>query len=134
LFRADRCPRDTTEARVKRLVVLWGVAACGPVWPVEGTAPNGDAPWAYPTDDVCLDRDDADAFEVDGFLFCGSDAETRIVAVDEPVLEPCSEVTQSGLVFSVFDGSRAQAYPVALLQGRELVHVNWDGEPLLIDY
>lgn len=108
---------------------------CTPLWPPDGVAPRGEAPWAYPTDDWCLEQDDP-GFEVDGFLFCASDAEKRIIAVDDPILRPCASVPaeQQGLVYSVFDGTRAMAFPLLLLAGREIVHVNWDGEPLLVDY
>lgn len=115
---------------------MWLLAACVAPYPDPSAAPGGRAPWSYPTDDVCAERADPDAFEVDGFLFCAGAAEEKIVAVDDPVLVPCADVPreQEGLVFSVFDGARAQAFPLALLAGREIVHVNWDGDPLLVDF
>jgi hypothetical protein len=58
------------------------------------------------------------------------------VPIDDPIYTSCDAELpdQNGIVFTVFDGARAQAYPVALMEGRELVNTEWNGEPVLVDY
>ena len=105
-------------------------------WPDPGISPQGQAPWGYPTDLVCDERDDADAVEIDGFTFCGAKEALGKPAIDDPIYRPCSDLPDdlSVRVLSVFDGVRARAWPIADLLGRELVNDDWGGVPILVDY
>lgn len=99
-------------------------------------APNGKAPWGYPTEVACDEMDDPDAVEIDGFTYCGRRTAGGKVSVDDPIYRPCDQLPDdvAGTVFSVFDGVRARAWSIEKLDDRELVNDDWDGEPILVDY
>ena len=110
-----------------------------PLWPDEGFAPDGEAPWGHPTDVGCRLFTEVDPTQVriDGYLYCGAGiAFGDIVAVDDPIYSPCTSVIDGGVdrVMSVFDGVRARAYGLASMDHREIVHTEWDGDPLLVAY
>jgi len=122
-------------------VITWLlVAACNTAdvgWPWSGTAPGAEAPWFHPSDDKCNAREDTDAFEVDGYLYCGLEAGLNKVPIDDPIYEPCDGPQTNDTDISVvtaFDGVRARAWPEELLQGRELVNDWWGDEPRLVDW
>jgi hypothetical protein len=118
-------------------VLFAAIAGClTPRWPDDAIAPRGEAPWSHPSDDACLAQADLDAFEVDGFLFCGAAAGTNKIPVDDPVYAPCDagRLGANEAVLSVFDGAHAQGYRIASLLGREIVHADWLGEPILVDF
>ena len=116
------------------------LAACntaGVGWPIDGTAPGAWAPWWHPSDDQCETMDDPEEFRVDGYLFCGIAAGLTKIPVDDPVYEPCDGPQTHGgdtIVVAAFDGVRARAWPIDLLDGRELVNDVWGDEPRLVDW
>jgi len=116
------------------------LAACNtaPVgWPTDDVAPDGKAPWSHPSDDACLNLADPEAFEVDGFLFCARSEGERKIPVDDPIYVSCGDTTAEeieGRVVTVFDGFRARAYPIQLLDGREIVNDWWGNDALLVDW
>lgn len=118
--------------------IAWSLQACflTPPWPDETFAPKGKAPYSHPSDAACARQRDPEAFEVDGFLFCAADAGFTKIPVDDPLYEDCSETTLTGdeQVLSLFDGAHAEAYRITAMIGRELVHTEWDGEPILVDF
>jgi hypothetical protein len=106
-------------------------------WPLDDVAPDGKAPWGHPSDDKCLSLEDPEAFLVDGYLFCGMEQGLAKIPVDDPIYEACGDTTATAdddRVFTVFDGVRARAYPIPLLEGREIVNDWWGDEPLLVDW
>ncbi len=91
--------------------------------------------WNTPSEAACDRREDRpDDVEVNGFTLCGRDGD--IVPIDDPILVGCSQsvLAPDVPVFSVFDGVDARAYPIALLEGRELLHDEYGDGPLLVDW
>jgi len=123
---------------MRSALVLLAACNTAPVgWPTDDVAPDGKAPWSHPSDDACLSLADPEAFEVDGYLFCGSAEGLSKIPVDDPIYESCGDTTAeeiAGRVVAVFDGARARAYPIALLEGREIVNDWWGDDPLLVDW
>lgn len=120
------------------MIALLGLLACNtaPLDYREGLAPRAQSAWFAPSDDFC-DQFDDDQVLVDGFHWCGMSRGTEVIAVDDPIYTPCAEVPAPApgqTALTVFDGVLARAYPLELLIGRELVHDDWRGEPLLVDF
>lgn len=113
--------------------------ACGltPRWPSDARSPYGDAPWAHPTEQACDTIQDPTATVVDGFTWCHASPRGVKIAVDDPIFEPCRGdlLPDDVPLMAVFDGARADGYPIALLgNGRELLATTWGDEPLLVDW
>jgi hypothetical protein len=121
------------------LILLFTACNQAPTtWPDDAWAPEGAAPWYHPSDEAC-DRmfSDEETVRVDGYRYCGvSAALGHIVPVDDPVHEPCSEAPAGAdlEVLSLFDGARARAYLLDEMLHREIVHTDWDGEPVIVNY
>ena len=107
-------------------------------WPGDAWAPDGSAPWYHPSDLACeQDHPDEEIVVVDGYRYCGAaSALQNILPVDDPVYARCSLVPPGDdrKVMSVFDGQRARAYALDALDHREIVHTDWDGQPVLVNY
>lgn len=120
-------------------MILVTLVACNHApseWPDASLSPDGKAPWGHPTETACDNMDDPEAFEVDGFTFCGRDDALDKTAVDDPIYGPCDTAPDDadGRVFAVFDGVRARGWSIPKLIDRELVNDDWGGEPILVDY
>jgi hypothetical protein len=121
--------------------LILAVLACNQAplaWPDDAWAPDGAAPWYHPSDEAC-DRifSDEERVVVDGYRYCGvSAALSHIVPVDDPKHEPCSRAPEGVdlAVLSLFDGARARAYVIDEMIHREIVHTEWDGEPVIVNY
>lgn len=123
---------------------LWGLSLAGAcnqaplVWPDDAWAPEGSAPWYHPSDRACeQDHPDEEIVVVDGYRYCGAtDALENILPVDDPVYARCNLVPPGDdrPVMSVFDGQRARAYALDALFHREIVHTDWDGQAVLVNY
>jgi hypothetical protein len=116
------------------MLFLW-FPGCNPEIERDEIAPGARAPSDRPTDIVCNDRNDPNAFEVDGFLFC-ADNLAKKVPVDDPIYVGCDEVPADarGEVLSLFDGVHARAWPLEGLHKREIVNDDFFGEPIVVDY
>jgi hypothetical protein len=124
------------------LILAWLACNQAPVtFPGDAWAPDGAAPWYHPSDIAC-DRmfPDEEIVVLDGYRYCGvSQALGHIVPVDDPVYRPCSEAHDEGHdvdleVLSLFDGARARAYLLEEMVHREIVHTDWDGGPVIVNY
>jgi hypothetical protein len=116
--------------------MLWFLSpACNPEVDGDEIAPGARAPSDRPTDIICEERDDPDAFEVDGFLFCAANLDKK-VPVDDPIYVDCDEIPAEaeGDVLSLFDGEHARAWPIEGLHKREIVNDDFFGEPITVDY
>jgi hypothetical protein len=121
---------------VRTAVAILAACNSAPVgWPVDTVADDGRPPWGHPSDDACLAFADPAAFEVDGYLFCAQEQALEKIPVDDPIYVPCGDALGGeDPVFAVFDGLRARAYPLDLLEGREIVNDWWGDEPRLVDW
>ena len=122
---------------MRRATFLLLLVACNSAPLRYGTrkaAPGSEVPWGVPSNEACEARDDEDAVEIDGFLFCPGGE--RIYPIDAPIHAPCDEVELSDDtdVFWATDGLTARAWPTELMQGRELVHEDWPLGPVLVDW
>jgi hypothetical protein len=96
---------------------------------------NPEISFVSPNDLFCSKYDEAETFEVDGFLFCGADLKKK-VPVDDPIYWDCHKVRADtdGEVLSLFDGVHARAWPIEALHKREIVNDDFFGEPIAVDY
>lgn len=117
--------------------MLWLLAVACNQAPLHYNGPTGGVPWTGPNEKVCQREHIAtdEDYVIDGFTLCG--VVNDKVPVDDPEFIACSEMgpfdAPDGL-FTVYDGYRVRGYSVKHLRGRELIHDNWWGTPVLVDW
>lgn len=122
---------------MKRLAPLLLTLACNqaPLWQDQGgLAPGAVAPWNGPTNDAC-DIQGGELATIDGFVYCDGEQEPAI-PIDDPTFKRCdeSQVAPWQDLLYVTDGKMARGYPLEMLSPRKLLHDEWDGEPILVEY
>lgn len=120
------------------MIALLALLACNdaPLDYALGKAPRAQSAWFHPSDDFC-DLYDEDQVRVDGYAWCGTERAVDVVAVDDPVYVTCRDAPAPAAdetALTVFDGVEARAYSLAWMMGRELVHDDWRGEPVVVDF
>ena len=122
------------STRLVMAYFLFGACNQAPVdYRTEDLAKGASFPWDRPTSGACdqlAGNFNEETIVVDGFELCARSAGQFITAIMEPQLEPC-DASLEGLdrnedVFWAYDGTYARAYPIAQLEGHELVN-EWFG-------
>lgn len=124
------------------LAVLTWFVACNraPVdYVSDASAPGSKYPWSHPSEGACADAGEAGDEVIDGFSYCREAEAKEKIPVDDPIYTACAEldptaVPPNGQVLYVFDGVLARAYPLDLLDGREIVNDLWRDQPIAVDY
>jgi len=97
-------------------------------------APGAHGPLDQPTNEACDQLGSPTDPWIDGFQLCRQ--ENNIIPVDDPIMYVCADadIHPDEEMFWVFDGVRARAYPILIMEGRELLNENFGGTPLLVDW
>ena len=90
--------------------------------------------WGWPTDTFCERNAEPDDPVLDGFTLCLQDND--IVPIDDPIMLECGSTTLSSNeeVFWVFDGEIVKATVVEKMIDREILHLDWNSTPVMVDW